>query len=126
MGNGSVAKVLVVEDDPDIRKLVTLRIQNQGHRVLAVADAESALDEVARRGAPDVAVLDINLPNMNGFDLCVALRDAVNRPDLPVIFLTARVNYDDVERGRALGFTTYLTKPLVTSSLLAAVAEHTA
>jgi CheY-like chemotaxis protein len=119
-----MAKVLVVEDDEDIRDLIVSRIERDGHSVLAVGDAETALRVVGERGAPDVAVLDISLPKMDGLELCVRLRDDVGQPNLPVVFLTARVNYDDVEAGRSLG-ATYLTKPVVANALLKAIHRAT-
>jgi PleD family two-component response regulator len=59
---GAHTRILVVEDDPDIRELVTLRLRGHGHRTVAVASAPEALDVLAERGPPDVAVLDVMLP----------------------------------------------------------------
>ena len=113
-------KVLIVEDDADIQSLLALRVRGEGHAVIAVDDAETALRLVAERGCPDVAVLDIGLPGMNGLKLLSVLRDQVGKPDLPAIFLSARVNEADVEMGRSLG-ATYLTKPVVVHALLNAI-----
>ena len=113
-------KVLIVEDDEAIRTLLTLRVTDEGHSVIAVEDAETALRMVAERGCPDVAVLDIGLPGMNGMMLLSVLREQVGKPDLPAIFLTARVNQADVELGRSLE-ATYLTKPVVATALLNAI-----
>jgi len=113
-------KVLIVEDDEAIQMLLKLRISDEGHAVIAVDDAETALRVVAERGCPDVAVLDIGLPGMNGMMLLSVLREQVGKPDLPAIFLTARVNEADVELGRSLG-ATYLTKPVVAHALLNAI-----
>jgi len=113
-------KVLIVEDDEAIQALLKLRISDEGHAVVAVDDAETALRVVAERGCPDVAVLDIGLPGMNGMMLLSVLREQVGKPDLPAIFLTARVNASDVELGRSMG-ATYLTKPVVAHALLNAI-----
>ena len=113
-------KVLIVEDDEAIQALLALRVREEGHSVIAVDDAETALRVVAERGCPDVAVLDIGLPGMNGMMLLSVLREQVGKPDLPAIFLTARVNAADVELGRSLG-ATYLTKPVVAHALLNAI-----
>ena len=113
-------KVLIVEDDEAIQALLKLRISDEGHAVVAVEDAETALRVVAERGCPDVAVLDIGLPGMNGMMLLSVLREQVGKPDLPAIFLTARVNASDVELGRSMG-ATYLTKPVVAHALLNAI-----
>ncbi|MGV8847486.1 response regulator [Tessaracoccus sp.] len=113
-------KVLIVEDDEAIQALLALRVRGEGHSVVAVGDAEEALRVVAERGCPDVAVLDIGLPGMNGMQLLTALREQVGKPDLRAIFLTARVNESDVELGRSMG-ALYLTKPVVTKALLNAL-----
>lgn len=120
LGVCEMARVLVVEDDPDIRMLVVARVKSAGHAVLAAGDAEEALTLVADKGLPDLAVLDVSLPGMDGLELCTKLREQGNSPDLPVIFLTARVNQEDVDAGTALGGT-YLTKPVVTTALLNAI-----
>jgi DNA-binding response OmpR family regulator len=113
-------KVLIVEDDEAIQTLLKMRISDEGHAVVACDDAETALRVVAERGCPDVAVLDIGLPGMNGMMLLSVLREQVGKPDLPAIFLTARVNASDVELGRSMG-ATYLTKPVVAHALLNAI-----
>jgi DNA-binding response OmpR family regulator len=113
-------KVLIVEDDEAIKKLLALRVREAGHAVIAVDDAETALSVVAERGCPDVAVLDIGLPGMNGMRLLSVLREQVGKPDLPAIFVSARVTPADVELGRSLG-ATYLTKPVVAHALLNAI-----
>jgi DNA-binding response OmpR family regulator len=113
-------KVLIVEDDEAIQKLLALRVREAGHAVIAVEDAETALRVVAERGCPDVAVLDIGLPGMNGMMLLTVLREQVGKPDLPAIFVTARVSAADVELGRSMG-ATYLTKPVVAHALLNAI-----
>lgn len=115
-----MARVLVVEDDEDLRGLVTVRLRGGGHQVLAAADAPGAVALVAERGAPDIAVLDVGLPGMNGMELLTTLRAGPGLAQLPAVFLTARVQEADVQRGRALG-ATYLTKPFVAAALLTAV-----
>jgi CheY-like chemotaxis protein len=115
-----VARVLVVDDDPDILGLVENRLRKAGHRVIAVPDADEALRTVVKRGAPDVAVLDITMPGVDGFELLRRLRDLEGLAELPAIFLSARVLPSDVEAGRAAG-ATYLTKPFVATALLAAI-----
>ncbi|MEP6463435.1 MAG: response regulator [Frankiaceae bacterium] len=115
-----MAHVLVVDDDPDILMLVEMRLNAAGHQVLAVGSGPEALAIVETRGLPDVAVLDISLPGMDGFDLLKALQSRPGGADLPAIFLSARVLPTDVAAGRALG-ATYLTKPFIASALLSSV-----
>ena len=115
-GGPDVARVLVVDDDPDLRALVEVRLKRLGHLVLAVGSGAEALEVLAVRGAPEIAVLDVLLPGMTGFDLLARLRQIPACAELPIIFLSGRVEAADIEAGRALG-ATYLTKPLVISAL---------
>ncbi|MGH2826582.1 MAG: response regulator [Actinomycetota bacterium] len=115
-----MAKALVVEDDTDILNLVVARCRRAGHQVIGVASGQEALEVLDERGDPDVAILDVGLPNMTGLELLEKLRARPGLADLPVIFLSARVQPEEIEAGRALG-ATYLTKPFVASALLAAI-----
>lgn len=117
-----MAKVLVVEDDPDIAELVSIRLRAEGHEVKTAGRGAEALEIVEQRGAPDVAVLDVTLPTMSGFELLEKLREALGDPGLPAVFLSGRVGPEDIDAGRALG-ARYLTKPFVASALLRAVDE---
>jgi CheY-like chemotaxis protein len=114
-----MSKLLVVDDDPDILALVQLRLQRAGHRVIGASSGAEALAIVAERGVPDLAVLDVSMPGMSGLELLSTLREQQSK-DLPAVFLSARVQPEDIERGRALG-ATYLTKPFIASALLNAV-----
>jgi len=113
-------KVLAVDDDADLRELIRHRLQRAGHRVLTAGSGAEALAIVDERGAPDVAVLDVTMPVMSGFELLPALRERDGLADLPAVFLSARVQDTDIATGRALG-ATYLTKPFVGSALEAAI-----
>jgi CheY-like chemotaxis protein len=115
-----MARVLVVDDDPDVLNLVAFRLRKAQHKVIAVGGGEQALDVVAERGAPDVAVLDVMMPGLDGLTLLQRLRALEGLEQLPAIFLSARVQPEDIEVGRALG-ATYLTKPFVATALLNAI-----
>ena len=115
-----MAKVLVVEDDVDIRGLVETRLRRHGHRVVSVGSGEEALAAIAAKGAPEVAVLDVLMAGISGLDLLRTLRDDPHTADVQAVFLSGRIQESDIEAGRALG-ATYLTKPLVLSALVAAV-----
>jgi two-component system OmpR family response regulator len=110
----------VVEDDQDIRDLIAVRLLMVGHFVVAMADAAGALDTVDRVGAPDAYVLDVGLPDLDGFGLLRRLREAGE--DAPAIFLSARTAEDDIGLGESMG-ARYLTKPFVARTLLGAVEE---
>lgn len=115
-----MARVLVVDDDEDIRNLVQARLRGAGHLVVAAGSGAEALRLIDEKGPPDVAVLDVGLPGMSGLELLQELRGREGMTALPVVFLSARVQEEDVEAGRALG-ATYLTKPFVATALLDAV-----
>jgi DNA-binding response OmpR family regulator len=115
-----VARVLVVDDDPDILQLVEFQLRHHGHRVATAGSAEAAERLVEEKGRPDVVVLDVMMPDVTGFDLLSSLRSREGWENLPAIFLSARVLEADVERGRELN-AAYLTKPFVSSALLRAI-----
>ncbi len=117
-----MARVLVVDDDPDTVRIVTFRLQSKGHRVIGTTSPQEALDAVAARGRPDVVVLDVSMPEMSGMELLVELRTRDGMDNLPAIFLSAQVRPDDIEAGRALG-ASYLTKPFIAAALLKAIDE---
>jgi|tagenome__1003787_1003787.scaffolds.fasta_scaffold20905585_2 CheY-like chemotaxis protein len=115
-----MARVLVVEDNPQIRELIGVYLKQAGHAVAMAADASEALAQVEQRGAPDLAVMDVVMPGMTGLELLVELRQRPGLADLPVIFLSSRVRPEDIARGEDLG-ASYLTKPFVGSALIATI-----
>lgn len=115
-----MAKVLVVEDTPELRTLLEVRLGRSGHLVLSAASGQDALDLLAEKGPPDVAVLDVVMPGMSGLELHTRLRADPAYATIPVIFLSARVQPEDITAGRSLG-AVYLTKPVVISALTAVI-----
>ena len=99
--------ILVVDDEPKIVKQARDYLEKGGFRVVTAADGEMAL-VVARHERPDLIVLDLNLPGMDGLDVCRALR---RESDVPIIMLTARVQETDRLIGLELGADDYITKP---------------
>jgi CheY-like chemotaxis protein len=115
-----MARVLVVDDDPDLLTLVGLQLRQHGHKVVTADSGREALSTVDELGPPDVAVLDVAMPEMNGLELLQHLRAREGMEELPAIFLSARVGPEDISAGKALG-ALYLTKPYVMRALLAAI-----
>jgi DNA-binding response OmpR family regulator len=105
-----MARVLVADDDPDVRDVVVFKLQQVGHDVLVAEDGGTAL-ALARRELPELAVLDVMMPRMTGLDVCRELRADRATASIPVILLTARAQEGDVESGFAWGADDYLTKP---------------
>ncbi len=105
-----MARILVADDDVDIRELVEFKLSTLGHDIVTVGDGGAAL-EVCRTARPDLAILDIMMPGMSGLEACRAIRDDLSLTDLPVILLTARAQEADVETGFSTGADDYITKP---------------
>ena len=105
-----MARILVADDDVDIRELVEFKLSTMGHDVVAVGDGAAAIDAcLAER--PDLAVLDVMMPGVSGLDAIRAIRAEPGLADLPVILLTARAQESDVETGFDSGADDYITKP---------------
>lgn len=115
-----MARILVVDDDPDLLNLVALRLRRHGHEVMTSDSGPDALALVAQQGSPEIAVLDVTMPAMTGLELLVQLRALDGMSELPAIFLSARVQDEDIEAGRSMG-ALYLTKPFVANALIGAV-----
>ena len=113
-----IPKVLVVDDEPNIRELVEVALKFHGCAVAACATGKDALN-LAVSYQPDLMILDVMLPDMDGFEVCRSLRTEGN--DLPVIFLTARDTTTDTIRGLTLGGDDYVTKPFSVEALVARV-----
>ena len=112
-----MAKVLIVEDDPHTRELVRVYLDREGHDVLT---AENGIDglRVAREESPDIILLDLMLPGMDGRDVCQSLR---GESDVPIVMLTARVQEGDRLEGFDLGADDYITKPFSPREVVARV-----
>src|ERR1035438_5896429 len=109
-------RILIVEDEPRMLELLRKGLYEHGYTVMAAADGETGL-EIATVHEFDSIVLDIGLPQMNGFELMKALRAQARRP--PVLMLTARDTEDDIIRGLDLGADDYLIKPFSFPELVA-------
>ncbi len=116
-----MARVLVVDDEPHIAELVSVALRYSGFDVSSAATGREALSEV-RRARPDLVVLDVMLPDLDGFEVAKRIRQADGSVDrLPVIFLTARDTTADKVEGLGLGGDDYVTKPFSLEELIARV-----
>lgn len=111
------ARVLVAEDDGKQAELLRRYLCSEGHQVVIAADGQAALEEV-RGQPPDLLILDVMMPGIDGLDLCRALR---RRHDFPVLMLTARTSEDDLLLGLDVGADDYMTKPYSPRELMARV-----
>jgi two-component system, OmpR family, response regulator len=116
--NDRVPRVLVVDDEPNIRELVQVALKFHGCSVTTAVDGNDALRQ-AEASPPDLIVLDVMLPDLDGFEVCRRLRAGGN--EVPVIFLTARDTSSDTVAGLAIGGDDYVTKPFSVEALAARV-----
>ena len=112
-----MAKVLIVEDDPHTRELVRVYLDREGHDVLTADNGNDGLRS-AREEAPDIILLDLMLPGMDGRDVCQSLRE---ESDVPIVMLTARVQEGDRLEGFDLGADDYITKPFSPREVVARI-----
>jgi two-component system, OmpR family, alkaline phosphatase synthesis response regulator PhoP len=115
-----VLRVLVSEDEQDIRDVVRLKLEGAGFQVTAVEDGADALTR-ALNDPPDLVLLDVMTPGMNGLEVCEALRGTPATASVPIIMLTAEADERDVAAGLLAGATAYVTKPFSLRELLAQV-----
>lgn len=115
-----MARIVVADDDVDIRELVEFKLSTLGHDVVAVSDGQAAID-ACQAQRPDLAVLDVMMPGVSGLDAVRAIRADPALAGLPVILLTARAQESDVETGFDSGADDYVTKPFSPRELAARV-----
>jgi DNA-binding response OmpR family regulator len=105
-----VTRVLVIDDEAPIRLLCRVNLEAEGMEVLEAADGPSGLDQ-AREHAPDVVLLDVMMPGLDGWRVAENLLDDERTSRIPIIFLTARAEFRDRARGLDIGGVDYVTKP---------------
>ncbi|WP_148614794.1 response regulator transcription factor [Nocardioides rubriscoriae] len=105
-----MARIVVADDDVDIRELVEFKLSTMGHVIVAVGDGAAAI-EACRAERPDLCVLDVMMPGVSGLDAIRMIRADPDLHDLPVILLTARAQESDVSTGFDSGADDYITKP---------------
>lgn len=113
-------KILVVEDEPDIRKLVHYHLTQERYRVLEAEDGESAT-KIIQREKPDLVILDLMLPGLSGLELCRLLRQRPETARLPILMLTAKAGEADRVVGLEMGADDYLAKPFSPREMVARV-----
>jgi DNA-binding response OmpR family regulator len=119
----AAATILVADDEQDIRELVAYRLRRAGYAVIQARDGEEAYQLAAAARDLDMAVLDVMMPRLNGFDLTYRLRQSPVTERLPVLLMSASVQEADITRGLNAGANGYLTKPFNPDELLARVRD---
>jgi len=117
-----MAKILVAEDERDIRDLITFTLNYAGHQVVSVANGEEAI-EAAIREMPDMILMDVRMPKMTGYEACQKIKSNKDIQHIPIVFLSAKGQEAEIRTGLDAGATEYLLKPFAPMELTARVNE---
>jgi DNA-binding response OmpR family regulator len=109
-------KILVAEDEPDIRGLIVFSLQYAGFDVLEAQNGEEAV-RLATKKKPDLILLDVRMPKMTGYEACAMLKEQASTRHIPIVFLSARGQEAEIKRGLELGAEEYILKPFAPDEL---------
>lgn len=110
-------KILIVEDEESLLKLESILLTSKGYEVQGVGDGRAALDAISR-SKPDLVLLDIMLPEIDGFEVCRRIKEDDETRHIPVIMLTAKKSREDMARGEQVGADWYITKPFKSAMVI--------
>jgi CheY-like chemotaxis protein len=111
-----MARILIAEDEPDIRELVAFTLRFAGHEVTATANGEEAIQQASLL-IPDIIIMDVRMPRMTGYDACRAMKADKLLKDIPVVFLSAKGQDSEIQTGLDVGAEEYLLKPFAPDQL---------
>jgi len=111
-----MAKILIAEDERDIRDLVAFTLRFAGHEVFSATNGEEAV-EMAPKVNPDLILMDVRMPRMTGYEACKALKEDPELKDIPVVFLSAKGQENEIQQGLDAGAEEYLLKPFAPDQL---------
>jgi DNA-binding response OmpR family regulator len=111
-----MTKILIAEDEPDIRELVAFTLRFAGYEVVTAANGEEAV-QLAVKEMPDLALMDVRMPRMTGYDACRAMKSNPYLKDIPVVFLSAKGQESEIATGIEAGAEEYLLKPFAPDQL---------
>ncbi len=111
-----MAKILIAEDEPDIRELVAFTLRFVGYEVVAASNGEEAV-QTASREFPDLILMDVRMPRMTGYDACRIMKGNAELKDIPVVFLSAKGQESEIQTGLEAGAEEYLLKPFAPDQL---------
>ena len=115
-------KILIADDRPEVVELVKVTLEGEGYQTIDASDGREALEKIGKEN-PDLILLDVVMPKMDGFEVLRNLKDDSNTKDIPVIMLTAKGQKLDKEKGGKLGAQDYIIKPFSPSHLLRIIEE---
>lgn len=110
-------RVLICDDDPVILRLLQVNLELEGYEVLSAHNGEEAL-QIATAEHPDLVILDIMMPKLDGYQTCERLKADDDTKDIPVVFVSAKAQQSDIEKGKSYGVADYLTKPFDPTDLI--------
>ncbi|MFZ5878261.1 MAG: response regulator transcription factor [Chloroflexota bacterium] len=111
-----MTKILIAEDEPDIRELVAFTLRFAGYEVVTAANGEEAVQQAVKE-MPDLALMDVRMPRMTGYDACRAMKANPELQDIPVVFLSAKGQEGEIAIGLEAGAEEYLLKPFAPDQL---------
>jgi CheY-like chemotaxis protein len=111
-----MARILIAEDEPDIRELVAFTLRFAGHEVTSTSNGEEAV-QMASKLIPDLILMDVRMPRMTGYDACRVMKASPVLKDIPVVFLSAKGQESEIATGLAAGAEEYLLKPFAPDQL---------
>jgi DNA-binding response OmpR family regulator len=111
-----MSKILIAEDEPDIRELVTFMLRFAGYEVVAASNGEDAVRTAARE-IPDLVIMDVRMPRMTGYDACRLMKANPDLRHVPVVFLSAKGQESEIQSGLDAGAEEYLLKPFSPAEL---------
>jgi DNA-binding response OmpR family regulator len=116
----SSPRILVADDEPALLRLLEFVLGRRGFIIQGVTNGNAAI-EVLKAESPDLVILDVMMPGLDGYDVLTFIRETPRLEGLPVVMLTARAQLDDIQRGLTLGADAYLAKPFDPEELLSVV-----
>ena len=119
----ATSRILVVDDNPTNRRILVLAMQRAGYEMLEAVDGRAAVDATLEH-MPDIVLMDVNMPVLDGFGACEELKANPKTADIPVVFITAKTGVEDIERGFAVGGADYVTKPFYLQEVKARISIH--
>ena len=112
-----MAKILIADDDYEIRELIIFSLRFAGHNVIGASNGEETIER-ARQARPDLILLDVRMPKMNGYEVCKLLKGEKSTEAIPVIFLSVRGQENEVKAGFEVGADDYFLKPISPDKLI--------
>ncbi|MCE7858530.1 MAG: response regulator transcription factor [Anaerolineales bacterium] len=112
-----MARILIAEDEPDIRELVAFTLRFAGHEVTTTTNGEEAFHK-AQEMIPDLIMMDVRMPRMTGYDACRAMKQIPSLKDIPIVFLSAKGQDAEIQSGLEAGAEEYLLKPFAPDQLV--------